>query len=194
MKHLNKILANLSVLKSALIVIALIGLGACQFGGDSDLAMANKKQTSQTEKENIPYMKPGAGVYIVEPLSIEMNVGETKVVAVRMRSVHKQGLLKVDISSDKSIETEVAHDSRKMFELERSPEVELDVQITAKAEGKHYVHIFAAVDSRSGVQSRALVLPVYVGSDEKISGLKKKSTGSSPKATELKAEETITNL
>lgn len=184
-----------SAFKTVLVIATATVFFACELGGASEQVHANQAKPLEEKSAVQPsYLKPGAGVYLASPSSIEMQRAQNKTVQVNLRSIHKQGKLTLRINGEEALSTRVKSPQALEFVLDQQSDVLLTLEVKAQRDGKYYIHIFAVVDSPLGVQHRAMALPVYVGDDETIAQLKNRKPTKPRAIKSMPAEETITDL
>ena len=109
------------------------------------------------------YLKPGASVNYSHNLKSQLSVGESTIFKLTLKEYYGEGQLAVNLAAEGDISL-FTSSTQASFDMTQGPNHEMDVSLTARSNGRHYINVVAqATNDRGQSSPRIFSIPVQVG-------------------------------
>ena len=124
---------------------------------------ANSAETSSALLQSNNYLKPGAAVTYSHNLKSQLSAGTTTTFQLSLGESYEGGTLNVTLSTEGDISL-FAASTQASFDMLSENKHDMDISVTANANGRHYINVVASAVNPSGQsQPRIFSIPVQVG-------------------------------
>jgi hypothetical protein len=116
-----------------------------------------------SKKVKSNYLKPGAAVRLKHNYDGHSQVGEPELIQLSFAETYSAGQLNIALQADPGLILNPP-DNNFYFAMDTDSVHSLEINVSAEAEGKYYLHMYAsATDSRGSTKSRVFAIAFYVG-------------------------------